>query len=159
MHESLRLLEYTGIVSKRDGGVAATRSEIGNRYAVNIGCLAAMDANPIAYIKELRRQITIKRFTEYGANAQPFASLPDIATQLKEKETTLLLAAQLKKSIRVLDISNWQMAGLERIGLDTIGKALRADEGAYQEIRYVGPKRARNIRNEVVASILEYLSG
>ena len=52
--EALRLLTYTGIVNKLDSGVIATRREIGTRYALSIGCLAASEANPITYISDLR---------------------------------------------------------------------------------------------------------
>lgn len=63
--EALRLLTYTGIVAKLDSGVVATRRDVGTRYAINIGCIAAPASNPIAFIIDLRRGLTVKRFTEY----------------------------------------------------------------------------------------------
>ena len=69
------------------------------------------------------------------------------------------MAAQLQKSITVLDLTEYQQAGLIRIGLDTVGKALNAGEADFRTINYIGPKRSRRIMNVVVASVLEYLSG
>jgi hypothetical protein len=39
--EALRLLSYTGIVTRLDSGIVATKGEIGTRFAINMGCLAA----------------------------------------------------------------------------------------------------------------------
>jgi hypothetical protein len=59
--EALRLLTYTGIVNKLDSGVVATRREIGTRYSINLGCLAAPAANPIRFITDLRSGLSIER--------------------------------------------------------------------------------------------------
>jgi hypothetical protein len=76
--EGLRLLMYTGIVTRLDSGVVATRREIGTRYAINIGCLAAPTANPITFISDLRKGLTVKRFTEYGGNYTLLAILREL---------------------------------------------------------------------------------
>lgn len=46
--ESLRILEYSGLVYEDAAGIRATRSEIGTRYMVNLGCLLASEATPTA---------------------------------------------------------------------------------------------------------------
>jgi hypothetical protein len=157
--EALRLLTYTGIVSLLDTWVAGTRSEIGTRYAINLGCLAASDAKPISYLVQIGRDLSIKRFTEFGANHAAFQSLSALVGSFSESDLSQVLAAQLAKPISVLDLSDYQREGLIRIGLDTVGKALNASELQFQRISYVGPKRSRRIMNVVVASVLEYLSG
>lgn len=157
--EALRLLAYTGIVSLLDNWTAATRSEIGTRYAINLGCLAATDAKPVQYLVQLGRDLSIKRFTEYGANYPAFHALNSLVGTFKEADISAILQTQLKKSINVLDLTQYQIEGLLSNNIDTIGKALDATEYDFQKISYIGPKRSRKMMNIVVASILEYLSG
>ncbi|MEI9864766.1 MAG: hypothetical protein WDN00_09470 [Limisphaerales bacterium] len=157
--EALRLLSYTGIVALMDSWVAGTRSEIGTRYSINLGCLAATDAKPIGYLSQITRDLSIKRFTEYGANHAAFQSLNDLVGPFKESDLSQVLIAQLAKPISVLDLTDYQRNGLVSIGLDTVGKALNAGEEDFQKISYVGPKRSRRIMNIALASVLEYLSG
>lgn len=157
--EALRLLTYTGIVSIIDNWVAGTRSEIGTRYSINLGCLAAMDAKPIAYLSQISGDLSIKRFTEYGANHPSFQSLHQSVGPFEESDLSKVLAAQLAKSIDVLDLTDYQRKGLVSIGLSSVGSVLRASEQVFQTISYVGPKRSRRIMNVALASVLEYLSG
>jgi len=157
--EALRLLSYTGVVSLMDTWVTGTRSEIGTRYAINLGCLAAGEAKPISYLVQIGRDLSIKRFSEYGANHASFQSLSALVGSFQESDLSQVLASQLAKPISVLDLSQYQRDGLIGIGLDSVGKALNASEAQFQRIYYVGPKRARRIMNIAVASVLEYLSG
>jgi hypothetical protein len=157
--EALRLLTYTGIVSWIDNWTAATRSEIGTRYSINLGCLAAIDAKPIAYLVQTGRDLSIKRFTEYGASHAAFQSLNELVGSFREADISQILSAQLAKSVSVLDLTDHQREGLIKIGLDTVGKALNAGEKDFQRISYIGPKRSRRMMNITVASVLEYLSG
>ena len=59
----------------------------------------------------------------------------------------------------VLDITEFQQNALLQVNLDTVGKALRAQEEDFQAVDYIGPKRSRRMKNAAVASVLEYLSG
>ncbi|HKM84090.1 MAG TPA: hypothetical protein VJY15_24415 [Candidatus Acidoferrum sp.] len=157
--EALRLLAYTGIVTKMDSGIAATRGEIGTRYAINLGCLAAPEAQPITTITKIVKQLIIRRFTEFGANAPAFAGLVDVVGTFQEPDMSQVLQAQLGKSVNLLDITDFQKDCLRQLGYDTIGKALRAKEVDFQEADYIGPVRSRRMMNAVVSSVLEYLSG
>lgn len=159
VNEALRLLTYTGIVSRLDSGVVATRGELGTRYAINLGCLAAADAKPISYLTQIGRSLSIKRFTEYGANHASYRNLVDVVGTFKEADLSQILARQLSKPVHVLDLSEYQLNEMPKIGLDTVGKALNASEEDFQKIMWVGPKRSRRMMNVVVASVLEYLSG
>ena len=49
VREALSLLCYSGILLEGVSGIRATRSEVGTRYFVNLGCNFAQDAEPIAY--------------------------------------------------------------------------------------------------------------
>ena len=157
--EALRMLSYTGIVTQLDTGIVATRREIGTRYAVNLGCLAAPYADPIRALTQFGRSLSVKRFSEYGANHPIFSKLTSVVGDFHEFDISQVLALELAKPIDVLDLTTYQKNGLRSIGLDTIGKALQASEPDFQTISYIGPKRSRKIMNVVTASVLEYLSG
>jgi len=157
--EALRLLSYTGIVTQLDSGVVATRREIGTRYAVNLGCLAASAAEPVQALTNLGRTLSVKRFAEYGANHPVFAELTSVVGNFKETDISIVLARELAKTIDVLDLTVHQKEGLRSISLDTVGRTLQASEAEFRRIDYVGPKRSRKMMNVVVSSVLEYLSG
>jgi hypothetical protein len=157
--EGLRLLMYTGIVTRLDSGVIATRRDIGTRYAVNIGCLAVPTANPIAFINDLRKGLTVKRFTEYGANYQSFPEIATIVGDKIEADVSAILGALLEKPIEVLDISDHQKNALASIKINTLGQALSSTEADFMRADYIGPKRSRRIKNVVTAAVIEYLSG
>ncbi|MEN8264976.1 MAG: hypothetical protein ABFR82_16120 [Nitrospirota bacterium] len=157
--EALRLLTYTGIVNKLDSGVIATRREVGTRYAVNIGCLAAPSANPIKFITDLQRGLSIKRFTEYGANFNSFSDLANTVGETVESDLSEIITRQLDNSIDVLDLTLHQRQALQSIGIDTIRKTLTSTEIEFQKAYYIGPKRSRRIMNVATAAVLEYLSG
>jgi hypothetical protein len=159
INEALRLLSYTGMVTRLDSGIVATRAEIGTRYSINLGCLVAASPDPIATLTRLGQTLTIKRFTEFGVNHPAFSSLTSIVGNFEEKDLSLVLERELAKQIQVLDLTDYQKQGLQSIGLTTVGQALQASETDFQKIYYVGPVRSRQMMNIVVASVLEYLSG
>jgi hypothetical protein len=157
---ALRLLEYTGIVQKGDDGIRATRSEIGTRYAVNLGCLFAMEATPSSTAPEIVKNLSIKRFTEFGPNHQAYSDLLRAAPTYEEPDMLRILREQLEKSIDYVDITEYQNGKLKEAGLCTVGSVLRTTEQyLIENIDYVGEKRARRIKNAAEAAVLEYLSG
>jgi Cdc6-like AAA superfamily ATPase len=157
--EGLRLLMYTGIVARLDSGVIATRREIGTRYAVNIGCLAVPTPNPIVFINDLRKGLTVKRFTEYGANYQTFPEIAAVVGDKIEADVSAILGSLLEKPVTVLDISDHQKSALASINIRTLGQALLSTEANFMKADYIGPKRSRRIKNVVTAAVIEYLSG
>lgn len=156
---ALRLLMYVGIVHKLDSGIVATRRETGTRYSINIGCLASSAANPIAYISDVRRGLTIKRFTEYGANYSAFTELAASIGEVKEYRFSEVVAKLFAKHVSVLDLSTHQKSALLSISIDTVGKAFTSSEESFRQASYIGPVRSRKIKNVVTAAVLEYLSG
>jgi hypothetical protein len=159
VRESLRLLAYTGIVTKGDSGIVATRGELGTRYSVNLGCLVAPESSPVPTLIRIARGLTVRRFIEYGANTASFSELAGSIGQFEEPDMSDILESQLQKPVDVLDITDFQKDALRQIGCDTLGKALRSKEAHFQAVDYIGPKRSRRMMNAVVASVLEFLSG
>ena len=139
--EALRLLNYTGIVNKLDSGVVATRSELGTRYSVNVGCLAAPAAYPVKFITDLKKGLSIKRFTEYGANFGAFTKLAEEVGTIVEADLSLIIREQFKKAVSVLDLTAYQIGALQSIGINTIGEALSSSEAVFQKAHYIGPVR------------------
>lgn len=157
--EALRVLSYTGILNEQDAGIKASRSQIGKRYVVNLGCLFALEPTPATTAFDIAKNLTPKRMTEYGANHPAYRSLVDRAASLGSDQPTFVLQRQLEKPIGVLDISLWQKSKLAGLGLKTVGDVLNATEQRLKQAMYVGPVRARQMRNAAVSAVLEYLSG
>ncbi len=157
--EAMRLLAYTGVIIKVDSGVVATRREIGTRYAINIGCLAAPSSNPIAFIAELKRGLTIRRFTEYGQNHPPFAEIAARVGAMVDADLSSALDRLLRAPITMLDLTEHQQWALKSIGIATVGEALTSSEATFQRAMYIGPVRSRKMMNVVTAAVMEFLSG
>ena len=157
--ESLRLLAYTGIVTEHSTGIKATRSEIGTRYAVNLGCLFSLESIPASTAFPIGKNLTPKRMSEYGVNYPAYRELLSQVPSFVEPNMSDVLQRQLNKPIEVLDITNWQKEQLHSLELNTIGDVLRATETTLRRAYYVGEKRARRMRNAAIAALYEYLSG
>ncbi len=157
--EALRILAYTGVIAIHSGGVKASRSEIGTRYAVNLGCLFSLEKTPTSSGFEIAKNLTPGRMTEYGANYKAYDQLLESVPQYSEPDMSGVLARQLEKSIDVLDIRDWQKERLRGLKLNTVGNVLQASETKLQDAYYVGPVRSRRIRNAALAAVFEYLSG
>lgn len=157
--EALRLLAYTGVIVKMDSGVVATRREIGTRYAINIGCLAAPSSNPIAFITDLKPGLTIKRFTEYGQNQASFTEIAARVGAMVDADMSSELEKLLDAPITVLDLTEHQQWALKSIGIETVGGALTSSEATFRRAMYIGPVRSRKMMNVVTAAVMEFLSG
>jgi hypothetical protein len=157
--EALRLLAYTGVIIKMDSGVVATRRDIGTRYAINIGCLAAPSPTPVAYISELRRGLTIKRFTEYGQNHAPFVEIAARVGATVDADLSSALDKLLNEPTSVLDLTEHQQWALKSIDISTVGEALTSSEATFRKAMYIGPVRSRKMMNVVTAAVMEFLSG
>ncbi|MCF1493032.1 hypothetical protein GOZ83_06840 [Agrobacterium vitis] len=157
--EALRILCYTGVLTEHASGMRGTRSEIGTRYLCNLGCLFALEANPAGSAFAIAKALTPKRMSEFGANHASYKSLTDHEAELGDIKEGFDLNEQLTKSNKVLDITSWQRDKLNGLGLLTVGGVLDAGEDKLKEAYYVGDKRARQMRNAALASVLEYLSG
>ena len=160
VQQALQILTYTGIVTESAMGLKATRSEIGTRYMVNLGCLFSLEAIPASTAPSIWNRFDIRRMHEYGQNHPVFnTDLPVIPTLENDSINQQALDEQLEKSVRELDLTDWQKDTLCEIGLTTIRAVLQASEFDLQKARYVGEIRSRRMRNAALAAIYEYLSG
>lgn len=157
--EGLRLLCYSGILQEGVSGIRGTRSEVGTRYMVNLGCQFALDAEPVAYGMALRRNLSVKRMSEYGANHHAFSRIGTISLDDLDSDGNQALAAQLQRSSMVLDLTQFQKSKLVELNLHTIGAVLASEESTFKRAYMIGTVRARQMRNAAVAAVLEYLSG
>ena len=157
--EALRILEYGGLIHEHSTGIKATRSEIGTRYLVNLGCLFALEKNTVQSSPEIWGNLDVRKMIEFGQSHSVFKDLVAFGIQLNEETIREGLASQLCKSIDVLEISDWQKTALKEIGIVTIKDILLATEFKLREAYYVGEVRSRRIRNVAVAAVLEYLAG
>lgn len=159
VREALRLLCYSGVLQEGVSGIRATRSEVGTRYMVNLGCQFSQDADPIRYGTSVRKGLSAKRMIEFGANHSTYKPIEDLEIQPADAEGNEALLAQLQKSAEKLDLSYFMRSKLKELKLTTIGDVLAASEQTFMKAYYVGPIRARQTRNAAVAAVLEYLSG
>jgi hypothetical protein len=157
--EAFRLLAYTGVITKLDSGVVATRREVGVRYAINIGCLAAPSSSPVAYITELKRGLTVRRFTEYGQNYPAFVEISARVGSMVDADLSTELGRLLAEAVTALDLTDHQQAALRSIDVVTVGQALTSSEATFQKASYIGPVRSRKMMNVVTGAVLEFLSG
>lgn len=154
--EALRILEYTGIICEHSSGIRATRSELGTRYEVNIGCLFAQEATPTTTAISIVKRLSVKRMTEYGYNNKLFEQIKGAVI---DDNVSSRLSNHLEKSINTLDLTNWQKEKLHEINIDSIGKLIDIEEHELKQIKYIADARARQIKNAAVAAICEYLLG
>lgn len=159
VREALRLLCYSGILQEGDSGIRATRSEVGTRYMVNLGCQIALDADPVTYATPLRQGLSLKRMVEYGSKHPSYRPIDTLDIQEIEDTNSDALTTRLRSSVEHLDITPFQREKLAELQLSTIGDVLASDEAIFLKAYYVGAVRARQMRNAAVAAVLEYLSG
>ncbi|MCS3869647.1 Cdc6-like AAA superfamily ATPase [Chryseobacterium ginsenosidimutans] len=157
--ESLRLLEYTGIIQENSKGIKATNSEIGNRILVNLGCVFSSESAPSSTALQIARSITLKRMTEFGMNNSNFRDLTDVIPNFEENDISEILDKELSKSINVLDLTPWIKQTLRSIQINTIKDILITTETQLKSVYYVGDKRARLVKSAAIASVYEYLNG
>ncbi|PZV23478.1 MAG: hypothetical protein DCF12_18895 [Snowella sp.] len=156
----MRLLEYTGIVRKHRESVRATGSELGTRYEIKFGCILAVESSPTQNGLEIAQNLTSSRQTEYGMNNTLFQDLSLNIESESESSIKTYINALLENSIENLGLTNWLKEKLRESNLSTLRQVLeKSEEEMIQEIKYVGAKRARRIKNSVEAEILEYISG
>ena len=159
VQEAIRLLAYTGIVTEHATGIKATRSEIGSRYAVNLGCLFSLETAVTTRGFQIARNLDPRRMSEYGMNHPAYNVLLETDPVINGTNMETLVQERLTDSIEALDITEWLKSRLNELELFNIGDVINAPEEKLQEARFVGQKRARQIHNAALAAVYEYLSG
>lgn len=143
------------MIYEDSAGIRATRSEIGTRYMVNIGCLLAIEATPATSGMKIIKESDIRRMSEYGAN---YPAYQGIQGKIVGSETDAL-KEQLEKSIDLLELTDWQKQKMHEISIDTIGDLISAPEEKLKQAKYIADVRARTIKNAGIAAVCEYLLG
>ena len=157
--ESLRILEYTGIIKLQATGIKATNSEIGSRYEVNIGCLLALEKTPLTNALDIIKKLSVKKMSEFGENSKAYDSLLEKVPQFTEPNMTECLKMQLTKSIDVLEITEWQKKKLRELNINNLGELLSSKESDLMKAYQVGKVRSRQMKNAAFAAVFEYLFG
>lgn len=157
--ESLRLLSYTGIVNEYGQGIKASKSELGTRFQVNLGCLLALESTPSVTAFGIAKNLSSRKFSEFGMNNSAFNQLIDLVPEFEETDTNSVLTRELSKSINVLDLTDWQKEALKSINVNYIKDILTVTERHLKTAYYVGEVRARRVRSAALASVYEYLNG
>jgi hypothetical protein len=83
---------------------------------------------------------------EFGQGHPQFRDLANFGQALNETAVLDGLAAQLEKSVDVLDITSWQKQALKSINITSIKQILLATDFKLQQAYYVGEVRSRRIR-------------
>lgn len=156
---ALSLLEYTGIVQVQTKGLRASGGEVGTRYMVNLGCLFAMEANPLNVSHNIIDSLDIRRYIEFSSNSPAYADIKDSEQTITDNDLSDSLEQQLGKDIKVLNISDFLKSKLYEVNLNTIKDVLCAKEDDIKKAYYVGDKRSRLMKSAAMTSIYEYLIG
>lgn len=156
---ALSLLEYTGIVQIHTKGLRASGGEVGTRYMVNLGCLFAIEANPLNVSHSIIKNLDVRRYLEFSANSPAYNDIKDSKQTITDNDLSESLEQQLNKDVKVLNISDFLKTKLHEIKLNTIKDVLSATEEDIKKAYYVGTKRSRILKNAALTSIYEYLIG
>ncbi|WP_185844024.1 P-loop NTPase fold protein [Streptomyces sp. WAC 05379] len=157
--EALRLLCYSGILHEAGSGLVATRGLTGTRYMLNVGIRTAPEADPVTAANWLRGNISIKRMVEFGANHELYESIARLDVEKMDEERQEFIKSQLGRTVDELDMTAFARGRLKDLGFDTVGKILAASETDFQQAKWVGPVRSRQMMNIATAAVMEYLSG
>jgi hypothetical protein len=160
--EALRLLTYTGIITKLESSVRATRSELGARYEVKYGCVISLQASPHNESSDFYSSLSVKKHPEFGKNHKAYSGIVNLSvSESDEAQFKESLQSMLGKSIDVLGLlTGWQRIKLKGAGINTIEELhSKTEESLIESIYNVGPHRARLMKNAANAELLEYISG
>lgn len=156
---ALSLLEYSGLIQEVTRAIKSSKSEIGTRYMVNLGCLFSLEASPLSVTTEIIRRFDVRRFIEFGMNSPAFNDIKDQLQAIGNNDISDSLNRQISKDINVLDLSYTMKQKLRDVGLNSIKDVLNATENKLMEAYYVGEKRARMMKRVALTSVYEYLIG
>jgi len=160
--EALRLLTYTGIITKLDSSIRATRSELGARYEVKYGCIISLESSPHAESKRFYESLSLKKHPEFGKQHGAYSGISTFSLLKDDNEQyKASLQSMLEKPIDVLSLlTEWQKGKLKQAGIISIEDLhSKTEDNLIESIYNVGPVRARIMKNAATAELLEYLSG
>ena len=112
-----------------------------------------------SYIIKLRRGLSIKVVTEYGANSVAFKEIDQIKNNINFENGGIDLQTLLDRNIDILDIYEYQKKEIKKEGFCKLIDILNSSEMDLQRAHLIGPVRARNIYNLSMNALLEYIIG
>lgn len=157
VEHALDLLEYTGLIIKDKSAIKSSKSEVGTRYMVNIGCLLSLEANPLSAAHDIIANFKVNKFVEFGATSPAFEGIKDSLSVISDNDVSDSLEKQLSKNIGVLDISSRMKEKLREIGINTVREVMEAPESKLMQAYYVGQVRSRSMKTAAMNSVYEYL--
>lgn len=126
---------------------------------VNLGCLFAVEANPLSVSHQIIDGLSVRKFIEYGVNSPIYNGIKDNLAAIQDNDMEESMATKLAQDINVLDLSPNMREKLHNISLNTIKDVLEAPEDKLKEAHYVGDIRARRMKKIALNSVYEYLIG
>jgi len=160
VHEAIRLLAYSGVVIRHGEGIKATMGQIGDRYAVCLGCVFSLQSSPTTVGLWIAKGLSpVKGLIVYGQSNPNYQELVETFEKNFEPDTASALAEQLRRKIDVLDLPSWLRKNLKDAGFQTISDILNATDDQIRSTYYVGKVRSKKVKSAATNAVLEYLSG
>lgn len=158
--QAIKILEYSGIVTL-DVEATKFRYDYYDRYQLNFGIvlLATTTSNFAIVCKNIMDNISQKKFPNYGENSSAYEGATNLVIVDEEIDKKGFLDSILNKKVDELDISPKLLKRLNAAGIILIKDIFEKDESELKKIHYIGPVRSRQIYNDVMAAVIEYISG
>ena len=158
--QAIKILEYSGVVTL-DVEATKFRYDYYDRYQLNFGIvlLSMAKTNLAISCKEIIDNISQKKFPNYGETSPVYENAPNLISTEEEIDQKMFLNNILNKKVSELEISTKLLKRLNDAGYILIKDIFERDESELKKISYIGKVRSRQIYNNVMAAVIEYISG
>ncbi|MGG5341247.1 hypothetical protein [Enterococcus sp. AZ192] len=157
--KAIKILEYSGIVYLHTEATRV-RSNIYDRYALNIGILVANNPSPYEEVIKIMNILTPKLYTDYSMNSPKYGDISEVVENvLSDTMQDEIINNILQQPIDKLDITRYQRRILKENGIDIIKQILEKEESGLKEFRNIGNVRSRQIWSSAYNAFFEYISG
>lgn len=158
--QAIKILEYSGVVTL-DVEATKFRYDYYDRYQLNFGIvlLSMAKTNLASACKEIIDNISQKKFPNYGENSPAYEKVPNLVVVEEKIDQKMFLDNILNKRVDELEISTKLLKRLNDAGFVLIKDIFERDESELKKINYIGKVRSRQIYNNVMAAVIEYISG
>lgn len=162
---AINILEYLGIVSIHTEGTKV-RKQVFNRYQLNFGVVLASETeskeykvDPISRYRQIIDSLSIKVYTDYGKSSPAYDGSEKLVLKNEKIKSNDVLKKVLEKSIEELELSDFLIDSIKRIGIEKIKDIITNDEGYLKKAHGIGDVRARKIFEIAYNATIEYISG
>lgn len=157
--QAIKILEYSGVVTL-DVEATKFRYDYYDRYQLNFGIvlLSMSTTNLAVTCKDIISNISQKKFPNYGENSPAYENVPNLV-KIEEIDQKSFLNNVLNKKVSELEISTKLLKRLNDAGYILIKDIFERDESELKKAYYIGDVRSRQIYNNVMAAVIEYISG